>query len=187
MFCRASRLVPHCGLSPLVTILRWRGTPGPLKVGRRRESVFKVTMGWPSERWRRTSVCREVKWWWTPKSWWKILSIKSRRWGQAWRETLLYNVLGGNGGIKHLGSRASLGHWRKLWWWSSEGHDIMGRWYRRKLLRRWLGALPLVLIRRVCGWRWTILLAVITLHRGRTTDRGMNMHGWRGSLHRRVA
>lgn len=101
---------------------------------------------------------------------------------------MLSSVLRGDGGIKHLRSRGSLGHWRKWWWWPSGWHDILRKWSRRWLLLQWwLGTWPLILIGRVCSWRWAILLAAVTLHGGRATYRGRNMDGWRGSLHGRGA
>jgi len=176
----------------VVTVLRWWGTPGPWEVGRRREPVIKMSRRWPCKGWRRPSVSREVKHRWrTSESWWRqiVLSFKTRRWGKAWRGALLSNVLRGDGGIKHLRRRASLAHWSEGWWWWSSGwHNILRKWSRRRLLLwRRLAAWPLVLIWRVCCWRWDILLVAVSLHGRRTSYRGRNMDGWRGSLHRRGA
>lgn len=192
LFYGASSLIYHRRLCYMVTVLRWGGGPGQREVGRGREPVIEVARRWPCKRRQRNSVSREIKWWWwSGESWWRctILSIQSRRWGEAWRGALLSNVLRGNGVIKHLWRRASMANRRVRRWDSSRWYDILWRGSRRGLLLlllwRWLASWPLVLIGWVCSWGWHILMVAANLHgRGTAHKRGA-MNGWRRSLQRR--
>lgn len=111
LFWRTTRLVNIWRLGAMVAKLRWWRTPRSWKMGWRRKPVIKMTRRWCCERWRRTSIPREIKWgWWTGESrwWYAVLSIKSGRRGKTWRWTLLYNVLRGHGRVKHLRRWSSL-------------------------------------------------------------------------------